>query len=373
MKNLQDLFNDVANSVKNKFSNPLVNAFLFSWMTWNYKFLLVVFLDGGLWPEKIYYIENFIFNGYKGVILGFILPLITALLWIYVLPPLFTRVSVWHVRQNNVNDYLVNKASREKILTQSDNLNLRRSINKQWKELENLTNENSFAIERHAKQINDLVKEREKLLQDLTELSAIVSKKDNIISNKNNRIETAEKRIDRMNVVINEKREPFICETFINKSDEEISNLIKSIFSFKNNVLQYNFVHYIRNKYNSRLIFPLCVKKRIIYKQNMLLDKGNVITVDFILALYFLFEVYGEEEIFNIGFNKFSDLMRSIGFNENVIISYFTYHGLSAVNVIDNKVVDFRITDSAYLFYCFFEEIGFYKQNSISLNREITH
>lgn len=93
------MFEQFTNSIKatlyDRISNPLSNSFLFSWVLWNYK--IVVILFSSLRPyEKINEIDIFIsttifkVNFYEPLGYwcsnGFLFPLLSALLYLYIYP-----------------------------------------------------------------------------------------------------------------------------------------------------------------------------------------------------------------------------------------------------------------------------------------------
>ncbi len=84
------MFDDLVKTVKaqlyDRVSSPLFSCFLISWTGWNYKFILALISTMKV-QDKLIFIDNVIYPGHNNVILhGFIFPLITALLIIYIYP-----------------------------------------------------------------------------------------------------------------------------------------------------------------------------------------------------------------------------------------------------------------------------------------------
>lgn len=84
------MFDDIQTSVKaalyERIGNPLLSAFMISWLLWNYKFLLVLFSGMEYW-EKLSHIEDL----YPSFLIGiksniFLYPSISALIYFFVFP-----------------------------------------------------------------------------------------------------------------------------------------------------------------------------------------------------------------------------------------------------------------------------------------------
>lgn len=77
---------ELLDSVRERFKNPLVYSFVFSWLAWNYKAVVVVLSDGGF-AEKIAYLDLFVYpDGKVPSSQVFYYPLLCALFYSLALP-----------------------------------------------------------------------------------------------------------------------------------------------------------------------------------------------------------------------------------------------------------------------------------------------
>ena len=84
------MFEEISKSIKaelyERVSSPLFGAFSFSWMLWNWKFLLVL-ISGMKAVEKIKYIDGTLYHGwFQPIFFLFLAPLISAAIFIYLYP-----------------------------------------------------------------------------------------------------------------------------------------------------------------------------------------------------------------------------------------------------------------------------------------------
>ena len=84
------MFEEISKSIKaelyERVSSPLFGAFSFSWMLWNWKFLLVL-ISGVKAVEKIKYIDGTLYHGwFQPIFFLFLAPLISAAIFIYLYP-----------------------------------------------------------------------------------------------------------------------------------------------------------------------------------------------------------------------------------------------------------------------------------------------
>jgi hypothetical protein len=83
---LEELVKTVRLHLSERLTSPLLGAFVVSWTAWNYRFFLVV-LSGASVHEKFYLIDKVVFpGGWETGLKVFILPLFTALLYLFVYP-----------------------------------------------------------------------------------------------------------------------------------------------------------------------------------------------------------------------------------------------------------------------------------------------
>lgn len=134
------MFEQFTNSIKatlyDRISNPLSNSFLFSWVLWNYKIIVILF--SSLRPyEKISEIDIFISTTVFKVDFyeplgywcsnGFLFPLLSALLYLYIYPiPSKIIYEHWLGKQKELQD-LKNKVDEVKLLSFEDSQRIKKS------------------------------------------------------------------------------------------------------------------------------------------------------------------------------------------------------------------------------------------------------
>jgi len=120
-------------TVKDRFGNPLVSAFVVSWAIWNFRLLLVLLGSGdGGWQTKITYIDKQLMPEWVDWgIHGFLIPIAFALLWIYILPPALRTVAAYHESSQNKTREAIFTATEARTLSAEEALNLRQVMVKQ--------------------------------------------------------------------------------------------------------------------------------------------------------------------------------------------------------------------------------------------------
>lgn len=109
-------------TVKERFGNPLISAFVIAWVVWNFRLLLVLIGSGeGGWQAKITYIDTkLMVHWWHWVVHGTLVPLVAALLWIYVLPPLLRRVAAHHEKHTNLTREALFQISGTRTLSEEE-------------------------------------------------------------------------------------------------------------------------------------------------------------------------------------------------------------------------------------------------------------
>ncbi|RLJ40543.1 hypothetical protein [Acidovorax sp. 106] len=144
-------------TVRERFGNPLVSAFVVAWAIWNFR-LLLVFLgsgDGG-WKAKISYIDNYLFpKQLDWLIHGSLIPLGIALTWIYLLPPLLRRIAADHEKNLNRTRDAIFSATEVRTLSSEEALHLRSVMIKQRAEWQTEKAETVQSLENFAKRTEE--------------------------------------------------------------------------------------------------------------------------------------------------------------------------------------------------------------------------
>lgn len=99
MDTFKDVWNSVRLNVLDRLGNPLVGAFCLAWVVWNFRLILIA-LGSGDWKPKLEYIDKVLMKSSADwVIHGYLIPLGSALAWVFVLPFVFRKAIVFHREQ----------------------------------------------------------------------------------------------------------------------------------------------------------------------------------------------------------------------------------------------------------------------------------
>lgn len=165
-------------TLKERIGNPLIGAFAAAWFVWNFKIVLVI-VGKGPWDAKIKYIYTDLMKDWTDwAVHGYLIPLIVAGLWIFLLPPAFRWVTVWHERQLNQNRKAIYGVTEQRVLTEDEAVILRTHILEEKTKLldekekfsKSLT-EYALKIENLNSQIQTISSEKKKSEENNTALS----------------------------------------------------------------------------------------------------------------------------------------------------------------------------------------------------------
>jgi hypothetical protein len=108
--------------------SPFFGAFVFSWISWNYKFLMIVFSDINV-HEKINYISNNIypyFNEWLRV--GVVLPFISAMAFVFLYPVIAIPTFLYARKAQKILHDLKQKIDGEKLLSKNESRELKKIL-----------------------------------------------------------------------------------------------------------------------------------------------------------------------------------------------------------------------------------------------------
>jgi len=102
---VKDLFNSIRFQISERFSSPLFGAFILSWLTWNHKYLFVLFSSAPI-NERLILAKTVIFPTTCSLILkGLVYPIVSAVLFILIYPyPSLWLFTYWHKRQLKIKE-----------------------------------------------------------------------------------------------------------------------------------------------------------------------------------------------------------------------------------------------------------------------------
>jgi hypothetical protein len=136
-------------TVRDRLGNPLISAFVISWLIWNFRVVLVLIGSGdGGWRAKINYLDSQLMVGWSAWPLhGLLVPLGIALVWIFAMPGVLRRVAVFHEGPSHVTKAEVLKALEKAPISEEERIGLWASMAKERKQFAEIVSELNKAIE----------------------------------------------------------------------------------------------------------------------------------------------------------------------------------------------------------------------------------
>lgn len=137
MESIRDLWNSVRLSLLDRLSNPLLGAFCIAWTVWNFR-IVITLLGAGAWREKIDYIDKVLMTtAWDWAIHAYAIPLAVAAVYVFLLPPLLRKVTVYHREQAAITARAVMIADGEQPISEVEASRLLariRALSDQWEE-----------------------------------------------------------------------------------------------------------------------------------------------------------------------------------------------------------------------------------------------
>lgn len=108
--------------------SPFFGAFVFSWISWNYQFLMIVFSDLNV-HEKINYISNNLYPySEEWLRVGVVLPFLSALAFILLYPLIALPTFLYSRKAQKILHDLKQKIDGEKLLSKKESRELRKVL-----------------------------------------------------------------------------------------------------------------------------------------------------------------------------------------------------------------------------------------------------
>lgn len=125
---IEDILQSAKQTAAERFSSPLIGAFLVSWAGWNWKFLVILFSDATV-TTTFDLVHRLAFPDWTAILLkGFALPLITSLAYVFLYPyPARFVYEFTLMRQRETNE-TKQRVSNDTLLTLEDSIQLRSEI-----------------------------------------------------------------------------------------------------------------------------------------------------------------------------------------------------------------------------------------------------
>jgi hypothetical protein len=116
-------------TLKERFANPFIGAFVAAWCTWNFKIILVVLGSGKDWEVKNNYIfKTLMPHWHDWAVHGYLIPALIALCWIYIFPYVLQPIAIHHEKQLNKNRKKLLEATEQRTLKEEDAQTLREHV-----------------------------------------------------------------------------------------------------------------------------------------------------------------------------------------------------------------------------------------------------
>ena len=234
---LSDAITSVKAYLYDRAVSPLMGSFIVSWMIWNYKFLLVLIAPISVY-EKLWMFENAFFQDFHSAFgVGLILPLFTALVYLFIFPYPAKWVYKFWLKQQNIMTSLKQKLNENRLLSLVESREILNKVN-------DLESDFTLRLEEKNKLISNLKKSNQMLeyKKDLIEnLSKTKIEILNLLNNHNDSLdyETVLKYMtdddyDLKNNVLEELRYSHLVESLPN-GNYRITTKGKNLISAYNN------------------------------------------------------------------------------------------------------------------------------------------
>lgn len=144
---IEDIITTIKAQLYERAVSPLMGSFIFSWLVWNYKLIILFFSDEDF-IEKYRIINEILYASPQDLmLLSFIYPLVTAALYLFAYPyPAKYTYQFSRNRQKEISD-IKRKVEEETLLTVKESQSLRREINSLEEEYQKLFSKKDSEIE----------------------------------------------------------------------------------------------------------------------------------------------------------------------------------------------------------------------------------
>lgn len=127
MDTIKEVFGSVFESLRDRLGNPLVGSYIFAWLLWNFRLVLVLIGDGsGGWAEKIAYIDNkLMVSSWDWFLHGLAMSLLFSCLWVFCFPFVSRQILVFDRAQRFRTSHAILKAEEKKPILEGEAMQLR--------------------------------------------------------------------------------------------------------------------------------------------------------------------------------------------------------------------------------------------------------
>ncbi|MEM7207266.1 MAG: hypothetical protein AAF434_05560 [Pseudomonadota bacterium] len=175
-KYMDEILNSINAYFRDRASSPLIGAFTFSWVVWNFEVIVILFSGEGL-TTKLEFIDrhfstfpNFVFfstHGFEWALYGFnwlIIPVVLTIVYLYGYPIAAKPVYKFHLKQQTQLREIKKEAQRKRVLDQEE-------ANAMFVKMAKLE-------EKHIEEVSDLRSQIRALTEELERVSLDVPDRD---------------------------------------------------------------------------------------------------------------------------------------------------------------------------------------------------
>ncbi|ELN6932072.1 hypothetical protein RZY48_001453 [Vibrio navarrensis] len=151
---LSETYNSLKAYLYDRTTSPLLGSLVFSWIIWNYKFILLLFSNLS-YPDKLRMINILYDSDFNFYITGFTAPLLTALFYIYIFPYPSKYVFKFSLERQDELNALKQKIHNNQLISLEKSQSLRKRISElsleHAQEIEELENKVEYLSEQNSK------------------------------------------------------------------------------------------------------------------------------------------------------------------------------------------------------------------------------
>jgi len=167
---IDDLWTSLKAQLYERTTSPLLGTLAIAWVAWNHR-LFVVLLAGDPFSDRFAYIDEVLYPDWKATVLfGAVLPLVTALVFLFVYPfPAKWVFQFWRKRQKELKE-IRQRIEDETPLTVEESRRLRRQMIELRTEYENQLRQTSEEANQLREGLAEEQQEKESLREELEKL-----------------------------------------------------------------------------------------------------------------------------------------------------------------------------------------------------------
>lgn len=178
---LSETYNSLKAYLYDRTTSPLLGSLVFSWIIWNYKFILLLFSNLS-YPDKLRMINILYGSDFHVYITGFTAPLLTALFYIYIFPYPSKYVFKFSLERQDELNALKQRIHNNQLISLEKSQSLRKKINElslgHAQEIEGLENKIEYLNERNSELEIEVESLNKRLINQSVEIEKPIGRDD---------------------------------------------------------------------------------------------------------------------------------------------------------------------------------------------------